>query len=285
MKNNIKKLIAGLSAVTMVAGAMSAMSVFADDSENTAFVTRAVDETSVVITDYTDTAAEKIVIPAELDGKTVVGVDAFAFGLCNDLASVVVTENLKADYIDPNAFMTAAMIEKYAIPSDVTTIEGLLQYYAGLTGATYNDDMLVRLMNHLKSVEIPAGATISDIAIVIARDFDELGFSAENKKRFLMYTNLISYDLLTLEGPDGTDTQAFAATKNSLKYNVSSGYALGDVDMNGSINIFDAVMVARSTVGKYEFESDAQKALADMDGSGSVNIFDAVAIARKAMEK
>ncbi|MGN0621518.1 MAG: dockerin type I repeat-containing protein [Porcipelethomonas sp.] len=276
MKNTLKKAIAGISAVTMLAVAMPVANAFAE--EESAFVTKTVDG-GVVITDYTDLTAEKIVIPSELDGAAVVGVDAFAFGLCEDLATIVVPETLQEAYIDNNAFMTAPMLAKYVLPSDVNTVEGLLQYYAEMAGTTYTDDMLVKFMNHIKDVEIPNGATVSQLAILIGRDFENLGFSEANINQFNKYTNLIAYDLVTLEGPDGTEAQTYAAKKNTLKYVVTSGFAVGDVTMDGEVDVFDAIAVAQYSVGKRELDAD-QLALADMNDDDKVDVFDAIAIAK-----
>lgn len=57
----------------------------------------------------------------------------------------------------------------------------------------------------------------------------------------------------------------------------------GDVDQNHTINIFDAVMIAKYTVHKVDL-TDAQLALADMDGKNGVNIFDAVAVAKLSLK-
>ena len=47
--------------------------------------------------------------------------------------------------------------------------------------------------------------------------------------------SLMPYDLVTLEGPDGTAAQAFAETKNSLTYVVTGAYESGDVTMDGKV--------------------------------------------------
>ncbi len=278
MKNTFKKALAGISAVAMLAAAMPVASAFAEETTSP-FVTKSVGDGLVVITDYTDTEAEKVVIPSTIDDATVVGVDAFAFGLCGDLATIVVPETLQADYIDNNAFMTFPMIEKYVLPSDVNTVEGLLKYSAELAGVTYSDDMLTKFMSHIKDVEIPNGTTMSGLSILIGRDIENLGFSEANIKNFNMYTNLIPYDLITLEGPADTDAQAYAAKKNTLKYVVTSGYQVGDVNMSGEVDVFDAIAIAQYSVNKREL-TDEQLVLADVNGDGRVDVFDAIAIAK-----
>ena len=63
--------------------------------------------------------------------------------------------------------MTFPMIEKYVLPSDVNTVEGLLKYYAELAGVTYSDDMLTKFMSHIKDVEIPNGTTMSGLTRLV----------------------------------------------------------------------------------------------------------------------
>ena len=154
-----------------------------------------------------------------------------------------------------------------------------MKYFADLAGVTYSDEMLAKFMNHIKDVEIPNGTTISGLAILIGRDIENLGFSEANIKNFNMYTNLIAYDLITLEGPADTEAQAYAAKKNTLKYVVTSGYQIGDVNMSGEVDVFDAIAIAQYSVNKREL-TDEQLALADVNGDGRVDVFDAIAIAK-----
>lgn len=275
MKNTFKKALAGISAVAMLAAAMPVASAFAEETTSP-FVTKSVGDGLVVITDYTDTEAEKVVIPSTIDDATVVGVDAFAFGLCGDLATIVVPETLQADYIDNNAFMTFPMIEQFPLPDDVNTVEGLLKFFAG---DAYSDDLLAKFMSHIKDVEIPNGTTLIGLCVLIGRDIENLGFSEANINKFNWLTNTVSYDLLTLEGPADTDTQAYAAKKINLKYVVTSGYQIGDVNMSGEVDVFDAIAIAQYSVNKREL-TDEQLVLADVNGDGRVDVFDAIAIAK-----
>lgn len=59
-------------------------------------------------------------------------------------------------------------------------------------------------------------------------------------------------------------------------------YQLGDVNMDGSVNINDAVLVMRYSMGVADLSAE-QIALADINGDASVNTGDAVVIMRIAM--
>jgi hypothetical protein len=59
-------------------------------------------------------------------------------------------------------------------------------------------------------------------------------------------------------------------------------YPRGDIDMNGTVNVTDAVLVLRYSMGIITL-TDEQLAIGDMDGSGAVNVTDALMIMRIAM--
>lgn len=59
-------------------------------------------------------------------------------------------------------------------------------------------------------------------------------------------------------------------------------YDAGDVDMNGTVEVRDALLAARFALGLQSL-SDEQAALADVDNDGSVGIDDAVLICRIAL--
>ena len=70
---------------------------------------------------------------------------------------------------------------------------------------------------------------------------------------------------------------------NSTNFGSSgSEYALGDVNMDGSVSVSDALMVLRFTMG-LETLSDAQLELADFNGDGTVSTVDALDILRAAI--
>lgn len=63
---------------------------------------------------------------------------------------------------------------------------------------------------------------------------------------------------------------------------VSGGYLPGDVDMNGTVNVADAIIALRAALGLIEL-SDIQLAIADMDANGGINVSDALTIMRIAL--
>ena len=285
MKNSLKKIMAGVSAAAMLASAMPIASAFAEETEAT-FSVREVSE-GVVITDYSDKTADKIVIPSEIDGQTVVGVDDFAFGLISKKVTVVVPETLTEDYISSQAFMTMAIVDKYIIGlSPDKTINGVIKYWVNnVAGLNYSDqqiaDAIARAMAHIGNIDV-TDLTVSEAAIQVLREIDSLGFSETNLNRLEAAFSLMPYDLVTLEGPDGTAAQAFAETKNSLTYVVTGAYESGDVTMDGKVDLYDAIEIAKYMMGMVDFTNE-QIAIGDMTGDGVCDLYDAIEVARTLM--
>jgi hypothetical protein len=62
----------------------------------------------------------------------------------------------------------------------------------------------------------------------------------------------------------------------------SSEYAPGDIDMNGEVNVVDALLALRCSMGLLEFSGE-QLALADVNESGACDVADALLILRFSM--
>lgn len=286
MKNSLKKIMAGVSAAAMLA-AMPAAGVFAADETESAFSVREVTD-GVVITNYTDKTAEKIVIPSEIDGKTVVGVDNFAFGLVSQEVTIVVPETLTLDNIDDEAFMTAAVVNKGIVEaSGATTVNGVVKYWINdVAGMSYTDaqisDAIAKAMSHVGDITI--GATLEETALIVVKEIQagNCGFSQDNLDRLDLVLATVPYGLVTLEGADGTDAQTYAAGKINLKYVVTSAYEPGDMTLDGVVDLYDAIEIAKYMMNMIE-PTDEQLAAGDINGDGEVDLYDAIEVARTLM--
>lgn len=286
MKKSLKKIMAGVSAAAMLASAMPIASAFAAEETETTFSVKEVAD-GVVITDYSDKTAEKIVIPSEIDGKTVVGVDNFAFGLISQDVTIVVPATLKLDNIGDEAFMTAAVVNEGLIKvSGASTINGIVKYWVNdVAGMNYTDeqigDAVVRAMSHIGNIDV-TDMTVESLAIKVVKEIQagNCGFSQANLDRLDLALATLPYTPVTLEGADGTDAQKFAAGKVSLVYNVTGSIMKGDATLDGKVDFFDALAIARTLVpGATPLEGDAAIA-ADYDSDGDVDLFDLLAVAR-----
>ncbi len=290
MKNSFKKLMAGISAAAMLTAAMPVAGVFADEADVTSpFSVREVTD-GVVITDYTDKTAEKIVIPSEIDGKTVVGVDNFAFGLVSQEVTIVVPATLTADFIADEAFMTAAVVNQEIVKaSGAESVNGVVKYWVNdVAGMKYTDDQIAdavaKAYKHIGNVSV--GATTEETALKVVKEIQagNCGFSQAHLDRLDLVLSTINYGLVTLEGPDATDAQKYAAGKINLKYNVASAYLPGDVTLDGKVNLYDAIEISKYLMKMVDL-TDEQLAAGDITGDGKVNIYDAIEIAKSLMSK
>lgn len=285
MKNSLKKIMAGVSAAAMLA-AMPAAGVFA--AEDSAFSVREV-EAGVVITNYTDKTAEKIVIPSEIDGKTVVGVDNFAFGLVSQDVTIVVPETLTLDNLGNEAFATMEVVNNSVIaPSGATTVNGVVKYWINdVVGMNYTDaqiaDAVKRAVAHIG--DVPVGTTVEETALMVLKEVQagNCGFSQANLDRLNLVLSMMSYGNVTLQGPDGTDAQTYAAGKINLKYVVTSAYELGDVTLDGKVNLYDAIEISKYMMKAVEL-TDEQLEVGDITQDGVVNLYDAIEIAKLLMK-
>lgn len=287
MKNSLKKIMAGVSAAAMLA-AMPAAGVFAADETESAFSVREV-ESGVVITNYTDKTADKIVIPSEIDGKTVVGVDNFAFGLVSQEVTIVVPETLTLDNIQNEAFATFAVVNNSVVaPSGATTVNGVVKYWVNyVVGMNYTDEQIAdavkRAIGHIG--DVPVGTTVEETALMVLKEVQagNCGFSQTNLDRLNLVLSMMSYDLVTLQGPDATDAQTFAAGKINLKYVVGGDYLPGDVTLNGVVDLYDAIEIAKYMMKMVEL-TDEQLQAGDITGDSVVDLYDAIEVAKTLMK-
>jgi hypothetical protein len=57
----------------------------------------------------------------------------------------------------------------------------------------------------------------------------------------------------------------------------------GDVNVSGTVDVFDAIYIAKDSVGTINF-TDFQKKVGDMNGDGECDVFDAIAVAKETVQ-
>ena len=102
-------------------------------------------------------------------------------------------------------------------------------------------------------------------------------FEASQDENFVM--NLFDYPLIrhyndiVIYGENGSAAQTYAEN-NSIEFvGTGSQYQLGDVNLDGVVNVTDATEILKYNVELVKF-TDEQKALADFDGNGIINVSD-----------
>lgn len=74
------------------------------------------------------------------------------------------------------------------------------------------------------------------------------------------------------------------SSESGLEIKSNNEYAVGDVTLDGNIDVFDAINIAKFTVDSVNFNSN-QEMLADCNMDNTIDVFDAITIARRTVAK
>ena len=105
----------------------------------------------------------KVVIPAEIDGKTVTGIGAYAFQDFSSLTGIELPDGITS--IGYGAFMKCSSLTSMELPDGVTSIGGYAFYHCGLTsikipgGVTDIAESAFEGCSEMTSVGLPSGVT------------------------------------------------------------------------------------------------------------------------------
>lgn len=171
-------------------------------------------------------------------------------GICYDL--------YKALYFEDDDYLTDIFVEDY---SEEHLTSNFTEY-----ADTYFADCEYDLFNFgSEELLIIKGASKQQI------------FEASQDNNFVM--NLFDYPLIrhysdiVIYGENGSAAQTYAEN-NSIEFvGTGSQYQLGDVNLDGVVNVTDATDILKYNVELIKF-TDEQKALADFDGNGIINVSD-----------
>ncbi len=292
----ISKLIAVAGAVSMLATALP-FAVSADDSDKVAIDYRVVDN-KAIITNVDTTGLEDITeieLPGSIvDGENtyeVVGVDDFAFALCEDLEVVCVPDSLTLANTGNVAFLTSESVMDFMDNelSGSASVDDVIRYVAeqaNYKNGAYTDDDLadvaLKLEKKLNMVDISVASTVEGKIMTLLKNVDKMNLNADLQDSFNVWISTITYSDFSLCGNEGTEMQTYAAGREFLgmKYTVHvTDYIEGDANGDGKFNVRDAAYVA-SSVAKGEEISTLENPAADYNEDGKVNVRDAAAMAR-----
>ncbi len=180
------------------------------------------------------------------------------FFFCTSLKSVELPENLMQ--IDGGAFEYCFSLENIEIPKSVKEIKiGAFHACTALKNITiYNSD-----------------CKIYDNAATICNDSN---WNIETQEQTCIFDG-------TIHGYINSTAQTYAEKYgyNFIALDENIVISKGDVNRNGTINLYDVIEVAKYILNMTSFDSE-QLSLGDMNSDGVVNLYDAIEIAEIIME-
>ena len=70
--------------------------------------------------------------------------------------------------------------------------------------------------------------------------------------------------------------------KNNIKINRIKEYVLGDINLDGTVNVSDATLLQKY-IADIETLADEQTAVSDVNGDGTINVYDVTGIQKIAV--
>jgi len=237
----------------------------------------------------------KIEIPASItDGEftyEVVGVEDFAFALCEDLEVICVPDSLTIANTGNVAFLTSDSVMNFLDKelSDAATTDDIVKYiaeHANYKNGVYTDedlaDVAVKLEKKLSMIDISVADTVEGKIMTLLRNVDEMNLNQELYDSFSLWLSTITYYNTTICANEGTEMQEYAKGREFLGLNFTplvTDYVVGDANGDSKVNVRDAAYIA-STIAKGQIIDPLKNPAADFNNDGKVNVRDAAALAR-----
>ena len=236
---------------------------------------------TITITEY-KLKDGNMVVPEKIFGDTVVAVKMMAFYQNNYIVSASFPDTLTS--IGDAAFYEASNLQSVVIPENCLNVgSGALQNCPSLKNVeiksqlTEIKDQVFYNCSSLETIEIPS--TVESIGSFAFSDCSSLKTLTIPKATTSIASNAFrNCPNLTLYVYKDSYAHQFAV-ENGINFEVIPEYEIGDIDMNGIVNISDATLIQQYAVSIKEL-SDYQLSLADVNGDGVVNVLDATQIQR-----
>lgn len=236
---------------------------------------------TITITEY-KLKDGNMVVPEKIFGDTVVAVKMMAFYQNDYIVSASFPDTLTS--IGDAAFYEASNLQSVVIPENCINVGiGALQNCPSLKNVeiksqlTEIKDQVFYNCSSLETIELPS--TVESIGSFAFSDCTSLKSITIPKATSSIVSNAFrNCPNLTLYVYKDSYAQQYAE-ENSINFEIIPEYEIGDVDMNGIVNVSDATLIQYYASLIKEL-SDYQLSLADVNGDGVVNVLDATQIQR-----
>lgn len=217
---------------------------------------------------------EQIILP-----KTVLSIGRMAFMFATNLNYIKIPVELNS--IGRYAFAGCSSLENIDINSNISTISMNMFDQSGITS--------IKIPYNVKTIESQAFRNCSNLTEVsLSVSVQEIGKEAFKNctalETVLITKSTTSIDStaftncpnLTIVGYFDSYAEEYALA-NDIPFEPIVNYALGDVDKDGDVTIYDVTLIQKALAGIYSFGKE-EDYLADVKRDGSVSIDDATAI-------
>lgn len=236
---------------------------------------------TITITEY-KLKDGNMVVPEKIFGDTVVAVKMMAFYQNDYIVSASFPDTLTS--IGDAAFYEASNLQSVVIPENCINVGiGALQNCPSLKNVeiksqlTEIKDQVFYNCSSLETIEIPS--TVESIGSFAFSDCTSLKSITIPKATTSIASNAFrNCPNLTLYVYKDSYAQQYAE-ENNINFEIIPEYEIGDVDMNGIVNVSDATLI-QYYASSIKDLSDYQLSLADVNGDGVVNVLDATQIQR-----
>lgn len=276
---NLKKFLTIFLSVIIVASiavvSTSAATYFSDG--NFTFAKNGDGTITIVKYNLTD---PDMIVPESIFGDTVVAIDELAFYTDDTIVTATFPNTLTS--IGDYCFNGAKKVEEVTIPESCTYLGvGAFQNCKQLTTVNFLSDLTAINRqtfygcSSLESIVLPSIVeSIGNLAFAECTALKSITIPKATtsiaQNAFRNCSDVVIY------GYNNSYAQEYAA-ENNIPFVALNEYELGDVDLNGDINISDATMIQKYLVKLVEFD-DTQLAVSDVDGDGVITVSDATTI-------
>ena len=290
----ITKMFAALSTAAVMAFSAAVSANAAVTPDETDYLYRINPDGNAVIT-AVKTAESTFTIPetVEKNGKkvTVVGVDDFAFALCDNLKVINVPDSLTLEQTGTVAFLNSTSVMDFLNSKNelgnAKSIDDVIKYVAKKAeykNGKYTDadlaELAVKLENKVKDIDISGAKDIAGKTMILLKSAKDLDLSKKNRDNYNAWLQAITYSDITLAGSEKAPMKKYAEGRELLgmKYQVGT-FVLGDANGDGVFTVRDAAFVARNIAQGVKIDVAVNPA-ADYNQDKTVTVRDAAAMAR-----
>lgn len=281
MKRSLKILSAVLALLTIITSA-----VFAANAKTIyelyGYSYTIINNTSLSLCGW-DNSSPELVLPDSIMGRYFTEIESRAFQGNTEISSLDLTQASRLDFIGFYSFEGCTNIaNELVIPETVTTIrEGAFKNCSSLPSVVINANV--------KEIQRESFNKCTALQTVVLPDTVEtigiLSFANCTSLSYLVIPNSVTSiaDSSFANDPNLTlgvwyDSYAHQYAKdNNIPYKLLDEFELGDVNMDGYVNINDVTVIQRN-LAELEDLNELQESAADANCDGDLDISDATAI-------